>query len=320
MRFIKPLLGLALLVGLMSLTDIRVLIDHFQEADLGLFGLALLLAIIANLLCVRRWQLIAKEFGVRAPYGFLVPVYAQGISANCVLPGGIVGGDAWRSLAIAKYATGVSKTQGVLSVLLDRVSGFWGLTWLSLAAGVVAFFVGNSTRDASQVWFDSALGQIYLLGLVAIVLAPMLGRFIHLKWLRLVVPNHHNERIQKCLEAVAQITNSLPILTRTVWHSLLIQALSSTVFWLCLTSVSVDISWWLLTALCGGIFLSSVLPAALGGFGARELGAVAFMTPFGFSKESVLAGSVLFGLTATLQGLMGLWFWFKFKADASGGT
>jgi uncharacterized protein (TIRG00374 family) len=319
MRFLKPLLGAALLMGLVSLTDTQVLVDHFQKANLKLFGVALLLAIVTNLLCVKRWQLVARDLGLVVPIRFLVSTYAQGISANSVLPGGIVGGDAWRSVAISKYAVGGSKTQGVLSVVLDRISGFWGLTWLSLATGLVAISINQSTSNNSQGWFDSTLGQTYLLALLAIALAPFLGQFIHMSWLKHLEVDQRYESVGKWFRAMIKIVNALPILKRTLVLSVVVQILATSVFWLCLTSVGVEVSWWLLTALCGGVFLSGILPAALGGFGARELGAVAFITPFGFSREGVLAGSVLFGLTSTLQGLMGLWFWFRSRTDGDCG-
>ena len=285
-----------------------------------------MLAIVANLICVHRWKLIARELGISVPYRFLLSAYAQGISANSVLPGGIVGGDAWRSLAIAKKADEDSKHQGVLSVFLDRVSGFWGLTWLSLSAGVVAILMSDSDRPAAQVeaggvgggsvqWFDSTLGQAYLLSLLAIALAPMLGRLLHMSWLHQFELEHHRQRLGKWAMSIIQIINALAILKKTVVISLAVQIITATALWLCLLSVGIDTPWWLLTALCGGVFLSGILPAALGGFGARELGAVAFITPFGFAKEGVLAGSVLFGLTATIQGVMGLWFWFKAPGD-----
>jgi glycosyltransferase 2 family protein len=320
MKFLRPLLGLALLAGLIGLTEPQTLLSTFQRINLKLFGMALALAIVANFICVYRWQVVAQKLGIQASYRFLLTAYAQGISANSVLPGGIVGGDAWRSLVIAKQTATGSKATGILSVLLDRVSGFWGLTWLSLAAGIVATLIGESTRNAGQGWFDSSLGRVYLVALMAITLAPILGQFIHLNWLRHLESNRYSERVRKWLGALIQIINSFPILKRTVLYSLVIQILSATGFWLCLISVDVNISWWLLTSLCGGIFLSGILPAALGGFGARELGAVAFITPFGFSKEGVLAGSVLFGLTATIQGILGLWFWFRSKAEAGHGA
>ncbi len=324
MRFVRPLLGLALLAGLLSLTDPKALLAAFKQTDLRLFGVALVLGIVANLICVYRWQLIARELGISAPYRFLLSAYAQGISANSVLPGGIVGGDAWRSLAIAKKVSDGSKHQGVLSVLLDRVSGFWGLTWLSLSAGLVAILASGLKGQADQPltldggsmqWFDSTLGQAYLLSLLAIALAPMLGRLLHMSWLYRFELDHHRQQLGKWVLAMIQIINAMPILKKTVLISIAVQIVGATTFWLCLQSVGIDAPWWLLTALCGGVFLSGILPAALGGFGARELGAVAFITPFGFAKEGVLAGSVLFGLTATIQGVMGLWFWFKARGD-----
>ncbi len=164
-------------------------------------------------------------------------------------------------------------------------------------------------------WFDSTLGQAYLLSLFAIALAPMLGRLLHMGWLHRFEVGHHRQEFGKWILAIIQIINALHILKKTLLISVAVQVAGATTFWLCLQSVGIDTSWWLLTALCGGVFLSGILPASLGGFGARELAAVAFITPFGFSKEGVLAGSVLFGLTATIQGVMGLWFWFKAPED-----
>jgi uncharacterized membrane protein YbhN (UPF0104 family) len=310
MRFLKPLLGAALLVGLVSLTDLQALLGHFQKADIGLFALALLLAITANLLCVKRWQILAGRLGISASYPTLLVAYVQGITANSVLPGGILGGDAWRSLALSKQATEGDRHQAVVSVLLDRVSGFWGLTWLSLLAGLVASGVlaGLSANpDPNQSWLDGPVGQTYLLALVLITAAPFVGRLVHMSWLK----QYEAVNPSKILQSMIRVINALPLLLRTLPHSFVVQLLTATAFWLCLLSVQISVPWWLLTALCGGVFLSGVLPAALGGFGARELGAVAFITPFGFSKEGVLAGSILFGLTATIQGLLGLWFWFR---------
>ncbi len=310
MRFLKPLLGAALLVGLVSLTDLQTLLGHFQKADIGLFALAFFLAVSANLLCVKRWQILAGRLGISASYPTLLVAYVQGITANSVLPGGILGGDAWRSLTLSKRATEGNKHRAVISVLLDRVSGFWGLTWLSLFAGLVASGVlaGLSANpDPNQSWLDGPVGQAYLLALVLITATPFVGRLVHMSWLKQHEAVHH----RKILQSIIRVINALPLLLRTLPHSFMVQLMTASAFWLCLLSVQVAVPWWLLTALCGGVFLSGVLPAALGGFGARELGAVAFITPFGFSKEGVLAGSILFGLTATIQGLLGLWFWFR---------
>jgi uncharacterized protein (TIRG00374 family) len=302
---------LGLLVGLAWLAEPQALLNSFRQADLRLFGAALTIAILANLICVYRWKLVARMLGIRASFGFLLSAYAQGISVNSVLPGGIVGGDAWRSLAISRKAADGEKQQGVLSVLLERVSGFWGLAWLSLSAGFAVTLM-SKPESQSAIWgFASPLGQAYLFALLLIAVAPMLSQLVHAAWVRRHTSQRQGQELGRWTRTLVQLINALPILRETLVISIMVQLLSATGLWLCLRSVEVNLSWALLTALCGGIFLSGILPATLGGFGARELGAVAFITPFGFAKEAVLAGSVLFGLTATVQGILGLWFWFR---------
>ena len=306
MRFIKPLLGLALLVGLVSLTDIPSLLVMFRNADPLLFGCALILAILANVLCTYRWLTISQSLGLTASLRLHLSAYAQGISINSVLPGGIIGGDAWRSRLIARSNEHPGRGHiALLSVLLDRVSGFWGLTWLSLSAGLVTV-LSHTTEAAPPGWFSSPIGNGYLLALLLIAIAPLVGYLSHRVWLSKLSPL----KAIQIFEVFIEISNALPILWRTLPLSVVIQVITVLAFSLCLLSVGVHVPWWLLNALCGGVFLSAVLPAALGGFGARELGAVALITPFGFSKEGVLAGSLLFGLCSTIQGVIGLWFWF----------
>jgi len=327
MRLLRPLLGVTLLVGLISLVDPHILLATLQRTDLMLFGVALLLAIIANFICAYRWKLVAKELGIFATYRFMLCAYAQGISVNSVLPGGVIGGDAWRSVAISEKAPEGSKHLGVLSVFLDRVSGLWGLTWLSLLAGllsVLVTFVGSesgvaptgATSPEIARWFESPLAQVYLCALLLIALAPLLGRLIYTRWLYWLDFDHHRRSSGRWLMAMIQIINAQPVLTQTLLLSVVTQALTATAFWLCLASVGIHGAWLLFTTLCGGVFLSAVLPAAFGGFGAREVGAVAFITPFGFDIEGVIAGSILFGFTATIQGVLGLWFWLGSRRNS----
>jgi uncharacterized protein (TIRG00374 family) len=315
MRFLKPLLGTAVLVGLLSFTDTDLLISQFQKTNLSLFGLALILAVTANIMCAWRWQIIASQLGISAPFFRFLSLYAQGICANSVLPGGIVGGDALRSLAISEYTKTNAKHDGVLSVLLDRVSGFWGLAWLSLFSGLVFFITGRQVSEPSG-WLDTSYVRGYLLALIVIATTPMIGRLMHLVWIK----RYESRDRHFILQLLIKIINGLPVLLRTLPHSFVIQLVTASSFWLCLLSVQVDIPFWLLVAMSGGIFLSGALPASLGGFGARELGALSLLAPFGFSKEGVFAASLLFGLISTIQGLFGLLFWLHTRGNRRCGS
>ena len=324
MRLIKPLLGLALLVGLVSLTNIELLLEQFLGADLLSFACALALAVLANVLCTWRWQRVIKLLGRSSSFKLLLSAYAQGISVNAVLPGGIVGGDAWRSLIVSRLlqaherqeSAGPGPSEGesphfaplaVQSVLLDRIAGFWALVCLSLLAGVVALPMAGLAVSANDHWINDSAGRGYLWVLALIFAAPFVGRLVYRRWLHQTAVT----QIKSWSESARAVINALPILVASLPVSVIAQVLTVTAFWLCLASVGVAVSWLLLTSLCAGVFLSGILPASIGGFGARELGAVAFITPFGFPTEGVLAGSVLFGLTATIQGFGGLWFWFE---------
>ena len=324
MRLIKPLLGLALLVGLVSLTNVESLLKQFLGADLLLFTGALALAVVANVLCAWRWQKVIKLLGRSTPFNRLLSAYAQGISVNAVLPGGIVGGDAWRSLLVSQLLQAPERQESpelgsskgasphfaplaVQSVLLDRVAGFWALVFLSLLAGVVALPTASLTVGPNDHWTNGTASPSYLWVLALIFAAPFVGRLVYQRWLHQTAGNG----IKSWSQSAREVINALPILITSLPLSMIAQVVTATAFWLCLASVGVAVPWLLLTSLCAGVFLSGILPASIGGFGARELGAVAFITPFGFPTEGVLAGSILFGLTVTIQGFWGLWFWFE---------
>jgi uncharacterized membrane protein YbhN (UPF0104 family) len=139
------------------------------------------------------------------------------------------------------------------------------------------------------------LGALYLAGLISILVLPFaasrLARVGRARFLELSV--------------------ATPMLKETVALSVAVQLLTSLAFWCCMQAVGLPVPFALIVALSGGIFIVGILPAAIGGFGARELGALALITPFGYAKELVMASSILFGLTVTVQGLLGLYFWLR---------
>lgn len=305
--FVKPALGALLLAGLVWSTDLDRLLAALKAVSAETFGLALLAAILANLVCVRRWQLVGRSLHVPVRYNFLLATYAQGISANSVLPGGVLGGDVWRSVALAEQAPEGHKAAAPASVFLDRVSGFWGLAWVSLTAGLWVWASGLP-HEASG-WLIGPLGLGYLAALLATLVAPILLAAVGRPMLQAWVQSSRGLWHRAC-SLLLRIAAGSPQLVKTLGHSVVAQLLTMLAFGLCLAAAGLEVPVPVLMAVCGGIFLSGVLPASIGGFGARELGAVAFLAPLGFDESLVLAGSVLFGLTATAQGLLGLVFWF----------
>ena len=280
---IKPALGLGLLALLIAQlepekirTTIATIQWHWFIAAIGLLS-------VSQALSARRWQIISATLGLAISYRQALKVYIQGLAMNTVLPGGIVTGDAWRTLHLSK--TG-DKKKAVSSVFLDRYSGFLALGLLSLLA--IASDVSGFSQSAGQSKI-----MLYGLCLIAILISPII--------VQLVIRDTHS-----CLKAA-------------FIHSVAIQVFAISSFYCCIRSLDtpgLTIGYLGVMAACAGIFLSSVVPASIGGFGARELGAVAFLSPLGISPEISFTASFLFGLAGTFIGAAGSLTWIKNRRTA----
>ena len=273
----KPALGLGLVALLLSQLQPAELLATLKSTDWQWALLGLVFACLANLACGLRWRKIVVQMGQPLGKGRALHLYFQGITANTVLPGGIIGGDIWRVLGLTKM--GLSKTSATQSVVLDRAIGFWALSALALAAFCARLILG----DRPWVQAPQALMAAYLLALLALSLAPALLWWMKAKWVRgMLVP--------------AGISVGSQLLTITA-------------FLCCLTAVRAEFSSLAVAILCAGIFLGAVVPASIGGFGSRELASVFFLAGLGIQPEAAFLASVLFGLTATAQGLLALPSW-----------
>lgn len=276
-RWIKPALGLALVFTVLVQMQAATLIQTLKSTDWRWLIVGLALYSFSNLVCSLRWRRIVLQLGWPLEKGQAFRLYFQGIAANTVLPGGIIGGDIWRVLGLSKM--GMSKSSATQSVVADRAIGFWALSVLSLGA----FFVYVSLKQVSSVRAPQALVVIYLTLLVCVCLLPVLLRWFKAEWIRgLLFPA------------------SLSIVT---------QLLTITAFLCCLLAVQAEFSSLSVAMLCAGIFLGAAVPASIGGFGSRELASIFFLAGLGIQPEAAFLASVLFGLTATVQGLLVLPFW-----------
>ena len=280
--------GLILLVGLLASLDTEALLQQLVSAQLGWFLLGLIAAITANLLCSLRWQRIARacELGLATPWTQWAKLYFQGISINSVLPGGIVGGDVWRASQFKPF-----KVSGQ-AVFFERLAGLWGLFFISLGLGLTGLLLSTGVNEsfaARGLPIPWVFTTLYTVGLGFACLAPIAA-----PWL---LPRKLGDAL------------NLKLLTHGLGLSLVSQGLTVVAFWACLKSAGLDLPFWLVGWLGSLIFLSALVPASLGGFGARELGVTLILGSLSMAPEAAAAGSILFGLTATFQGLIGLVFW-----------
>jgi uncharacterized membrane protein YbhN (UPF0104 family) len=312
-RWIKPLAGLALLAGMVWAVDPRLLAKQIEQARWGWLLAAIGAALLANVLCAYRWQQIARAMQLQSAEGLSLwgwfTLYLQGVSVNSVLPGGIIGGDVWRA---SQFKPLVASGQ---AVFLERLSGLWGLFCLSALSTLwpALSYGGEVVMDFNLLvgweWMVWCAACSPFLLLLALHLGPV-------KQWRARLDDHPPTRLGRGLAKVLNAAEH-PLVLKSLPLSILSQWLTVLAFWFCMVAAGAALGLAEVTVLASAVFLSALIPASMGGFGAREAGAVFFLGWVGVTAESALLGSVFFGLTATLQGLVGLVWWVRPVAGGS---
>ena len=322
--WLKPLAGLVLLGGMVLAVDPRLLANQLGQAQWSWLLAAVVAALLANVLCAYRWQQIAKAMLLQGAEALSLwgwfKAYLQGVSVNSVLPGGIIGGDVWRA---SQFKPLVASGQ---AVFLERLAGLWGLFCLSALATLWPALTytggdtgpGSRTASAGEFAMDASLLSSWEWMVWCAALAPLVLRAAlqigPMKQWKMRGSDEGNEgepsSLRKYVRKLVKASEH-PLVFRSLSVSIVSQWLTVLAFWFCMLAAGASLGLAEVTLLASAVFLSSLVPASVGGFGAREVGAVFFLGWVGVAAESALLGSVFFGLTATLQGLMGLIWWVR---------
>ncbi len=270
----------------------RALVRQLAEVEPGWFVLAVAVAILANVVSARRWAAIAGALDLVAPTGRMILMYARGVTTNVLLPGATLSGDLLRSYQLSSLGNPFLRC--ALSVFFDRLSGLWVLCVLSLLAALFALALDGAALPQGIGWYVAALA--------AAIVAPLLPwptsalRRLPLAWLAGVAT-----RIEALRE---RLRLAGPALRRSIWMSVGVQVLSAGTLWVCAVAVGVELSYWTMLGAAAPIFIMAAVPLGVAGFGTRELAAVVVLGFLGVSADQATAASLLYGLTAVVQGVL----------------
>lgn len=272
-----------------------------KQADVGLLVLAALALVGTSLVASVRWQAVSAA--AHAPVSQVQALHflIVGVFFNQTLPT-TIGGDAFRIWLLR--ATGARMRDSVASVLLDRAIG---TAALALTAVVGVPWLLATAAHEGVAWTLVALGAGAIAGIILLLVmgrrsneapgASLAARAADL----LRRPGQAFWRIVRAPTSLAWIT----FLSFAI-HLLLVSSA-----WLFLEAVSTPVGFGPLLALVPGVFLLTVLPVSLGGWGVREATMVAALTPLGVPAAAALALSVSIGLVQFLSGLPGGLLWLR---------
>ena len=289
------LLKLSVSVGIVALivtrVDLGAMLRTAQSIGVGSVVIAVGVAFLQNALCAYRWiwiqSVVSRAIG-------LWPAVQVSYAAMCIgqcLPS-FVGGDAYRIYWLYQQQHPVA--QAVRGVLLDRVSAFLALVCM-LAAGVPWILV--RFHDAAAL---TAMWTVLLCGVGGAV-ALFSGDVLPSRW----------RRWRPLAElATLAATARAVLLSRGlgVWVigvSVCVHALSAVVMFLFAKDMGLPLYLLDCLVLMPLLMLISALPISIAGWGVREGVMVAALSLLGVRTEQALVLSLLLGLVALFNGLVG---------------
>jgi len=292
-RSFRILSGLLLFGALWWVLDFAAILATLRRVDPLQWSLSILTASLASLACAWRWSKISAVLSAPMSIWTASRIYAEAITINNVLPGAILGGDAWRALQLKRR--GATLSDATLSVLIDRLAGLWvvglfgGLGW------------GLLGREAHLTpWAAWLYGLVLVAVIVGMPLTLLIGsRLLNQTW----IPTFLKQGLAPLR---FQQGTLLQAWCHALWPSVPVQALAILTFGLCLRAASVHLDALTLMMSSGFVFMSLAIPISLAGWGLREAAAVVILAGAGIPAESAAVGAALYGLAATAQALLAL--------------
>ncbi len=278
-RLLKIIVAAVLLAWVVSLIDFKLLWQVVSKVNIPFLFLYIFLQIVAVLLSVKKWQVVASVRNISFSFFAGVKIYLLGMFLNNFFPS-TIGGDVYRGHALGKISG--QRGGAFYTVLFERLQGLWIVL---LLVSIFPIFFWEYIKASLFLTVSVGIG-------VGIFLGSLLGYVLVRKKLLSAFVQYLPSSIHKIVSSLEEDAKKIG------WHHGLGTAglfiffgpfLSNLVLFF---AFGVNIPFLLaffLLALAAG--LSSV-PLSFGNLGVKEGVYILLFTPLGISLE-VAVGVVL---------------------------
>jgi len=292
---LKIAVSIGLIAFILSNLDIEAAFQKLTDVA----PLAVVLAcglIFCQLVAISfRWTVVIRMFGLLLPGKTALRLNMEGLFFNMGLPS-VVGGDAVRIYRVRRY--GLKTAQSAATVLLDRGYGMVGLLLLALAGLPVslAYIADPAAR----------LGLFFIIGGGL----SGFGLFLMLDWLP---QSWRNWRVVAGVAglsgAARRILRRPDLALRVIPLSIFGQAIMVGAVYVIAVGLDVPITYIDCLAIVPVVFLISIAPITIGGWGLREQAMVTGFSFLGIPSADAFATSLLFGFCMMAISLPGGLLW-----------
>lgn len=287
-------LSAGLLAYLFSKIDVNRTAAVLKEADLLYIVYAFGAFLFIYVFLLWRWGMFIRALGLAVPVMKAVRYYFIGLFGNLFLPTA-VGGDVIKIIGLCRHSS--EKPKVVASVLLDRLSGFAGMSLLAL---LVFPFAWRMLRDVSL------LGMVVGMGIAVIVCGCVLfiepifsfccrifGVFPKIK-----------ASLMRLHYDVALLKGHRGVILQSLVISAVSQAFLSMSFYFAGKALHQDISFLYFLVFMPLVCVASSMPS-IGGLGVREAGAAYLFAKVGVEPGVAVSMSLINFLFMAVVGVLG---------------
>ena len=287
---IKLVLSILMVVIVFRSVDFENLRNTFLTISPGPVILVVVGYTTGQLISSVKWWTIARSGGITTPYPAALKAYFIGMFLNC-FSFGMLGGDAARGILVAQGQP--KKTEGLASVVADRIHGLIVLSCIALATSAVM----GRDRVAPD------LIQLLLLLVVGCTAGWLIG-----PWLLPRLPFMKTTKIGLKLQQVMAIfprdPQTLLVITSL---SIVFHLLQISLHWVMAYGMGITISFTTLLLVIPFVNIVCSLPISWNGLGVREKAYTYFLAtaPAIVSYEQAVAFGAIWLLAVTVSSAIG---------------
>jgi glycosyltransferase 2 family protein len=297
-KYIKLFISISLIAFLFFHIDFEILFIQIRATKLPLFFLALGITILRYVVGVFRWKSLIWAKGISVRFSYLLRAYFVSSFYNLIFPS-VLGGDVVRAYMVSKKIG--NKNEGVSSVIMERLLGFFSLAIIALIALALGY---ELVSDFRVRLFVIALFAGFIFLFFVLFNRKLMGFFFSIfSFIKL-------SGIKKKLDSFYEIFYQYGKEKRALWFCLLLslvyQLIGIVVVYFIGLSINIDLPFVYYLVFIPLIWVVMMVPISISGIGLRESGFVFFFMKAGVSKESALLLSLLFFSQTVIMGFIGL--------------
>jgi len=296
-NIIKLIITIVMFYFLFGYVDFDNLMHILAKSHGGTILIALLFQLGSTYLATYRWQLIMNVLVFNEDMSYYIKSYFKGTFFNQVLPSSI-GGDAVRIIDLTQ--SGYDKKDAFYGIFVDRVVGLIGLLVLNLIATII--FYGTFENSFSNLIILITVGGIS--GFLSLFYLEKITFLANYKFLNLF------HRLAKRLN---NLYSDKRLLLKHIAVSVCVHFLSVLTLYALALSIDFHMSFQTFLIAVPPVFLLTIVPVSLAGWGIREGAMVGIFMLVGADSTKVMAMSILYGLLLIISSLPGAYFWVKSK-------